>query len=387
MSPSYLADMIHRIILKQAMSGSLMLALSLPFLAQESNTQLQLFGHITASLEEEDGERHSDFSLGEHDFFVQSKITPRFSFLSETIVAPLNVSAGSADFKVSIERARLKYQYREWLSLIVGKMHTPVNYWNDVYHHGRLFFPTIDRPRSFGSVVPIHTLGMRLQGQNIGGLNFGYDLVIGNGMSSNDISDGTLQKSITTAVHIKPEEGTRIGVSAYFDRLGSNSVGAHVGHSASFHYMPGNEGYHPVNLDFELYCFSLYRKHGRWETLMEATLNRTELSDINVLDSATTALQLDTLGASSNSTFYWYLGRKVGNRSMLYGLVDLTDFEERDLHIKSNQLMKFGVGWAHEISPLLNFRAQVERYTGKEGFEVPKEDKWELKFRVAYCMY
>ena len=86
-----------------------------------------------------------------------------------------------------MERARLKYEFREWLSVIVGKMHTPVNYWNDVYHHGRLFFPTIDRPRSFGTHVPIHTLGLRLQGQNIGKLRFGYDLVIGNGMSSNDV--------------------------------------------------------------------------------------------------------------------------------------------------------------------------------------------------------
>lgn len=47
-------------------------------------------------------------------------------------------------------------------------MHTPVNEWNDAYHHGRLFFPTIDRPYSFGEFVPVHEVGLRLSGENLG---------------------------------------------------------------------------------------------------------------------------------------------------------------------------------------------------------------------------
>ena len=353
--------------------------------AQEPNTQVQMFGHVTANIEQENSESYSDFSLGEHDFFVQSRITSRFSFLSETVVAPLNASGhGSTDYKVSIERARLKYQHREWLSVIVGKMHTPVNYWNDVYHHGRLFFPTIDRPRSFGSVVPIHTLGLRLQGQNIGALNFGYDLLIGNGMSANDVSDGTVQKSLTAAVHIKPEDQTRISISAYRDLIAANSVGAHAGHSSKFHYMMGEPNWYPVDLDYELYCFSIYRKKGKWETLLETTRNRSGLSDTNDPELVS---GLDSLGTSSNHTLYWFAGHKIGKRGQLYALFDLTDFEERDLHIRSNQLLKLGLGWKQEFSPLVNMQIQAERYTGKEGFEIPKDDKWELKVRVAYCLY
>jgi len=355
--------------------------------AQDPTTQFQIFGHVTSAVEQENNERFSDFSLGEHDFFVQCKTIPRISFLSETVVAPLNVAGhGMTDFKVSIERARLKFQHREWFSVIIGKMHSPVNYWNDVYHHGRLFFPTIDRPRSFGSVVPIHTLGLRLQGQNIGALNFGYDLVVGNGMSSNDVSDGSLQKSFTAAVHIKPEERMRIGISAYRDQIAANSVGAHSGHSSTFHYMMGSPNWYPVDLDFELYCFSLYRKSSKWETLLETSWNRSGLSDSNDPELVG---GLDSLGTSNNYTFFLFAGKTIGKkkRDQIYGLVDLTDFEERDLHIKSNQLMKFGVGWAREFSPLVNIRAQVERYTGNEGFEIPKDDKWELKVRVAYCLY
>ncbi|MGB1619348.1 MAG: hypothetical protein ACPHBM_06965, partial [Flavobacteriales bacterium] len=234
------------------------------------STQFKMFGHFTSTIELGADQQFSDISLGEHDLFVQSTITPKVSFLGETVVAPLNAAGHSAaDFKVSIERARIKYEVREWLGVIVGKMHTPVNYWNDVYHHGRLFFPTIDRPRSFGAHVPIHTLGIRLQGQNIGRLKFGYDLVIGNGMSSNDLTDGNFQKSFTAAVHIKPEKQTRINLSLYRDIIYNNMVGAHAGHSGSSHYTMGDAGWHPVNLDYELYCFSFYRNKGNWEVLFE----------------------------------------------------------------------------------------------------------------------
>ena len=57
--------------------------------AQDPVTQFQMFGHFTANVELENDEQFSEFSMGEHDFFVQSKVTPRISFLSETIVAPV----------------------------------------------------------------------------------------------------------------------------------------------------------------------------------------------------------------------------------------------------------------------------------------------------------
>ena len=112
--------------------------------------------------------------------------------------------------------------------------------------------------------------------------------------------------------------------------------------------------------------------------------NRTGLSDSN--DPALVG-GLDTLGTSTNTTLFFYAGHKVGKRGRLYGVVDLTDFEERDLHIKSNQLAKFGLGWQHEFSPLVKSQIQVERYTGRDGLEIPADDKWELKFRIAYCLF
>jgi hypothetical protein len=82
--------------------------------------------------------------------------------------------------------------------LLVGKHHTPVNYWNYTYHHGRVFFPTIERPLLFeAEIIPLHTNGISLQGQNLGSAKFGYDVMIGNGLGSSDITDNDNRKSIT----------------------------------------------------------------------------------------------------------------------------------------------------------------------------------------------
>ena len=55
--------------------------------------------------------------------------------------------------------------------------------------------------------------------------------------------------------------------------------------------------------------------------------------------------------------------------------------------MKSNDLLKVGIGWQHEFSALVKTQIQAERYTGRDGFEIPADDKWELKVRLAYCLY
>ena len=71
----------------------------------------------------------------------------------------------------------------------------------------------------------------------------------------------------------------------------------------------------------------------------------------------------------------------------IYGLLDISNVSEADLHLKSNKLTKFGVGWSHDFSALVKSQVQFERYTGQTGYEVPADDKWELKVRIAYCLY
>jgi len=325
----------------------------------------QMFGHLEAGLEQDQGVNNSEFGMGEHDMFVTSQLTPMISFLSEITVSP---KADEGGFSSNIERALLKFNYSGNHSVIIGKMHTPLNYWNDTYHHGRLFFPTIDRPTSFSLVIPIHTLGLRLQGQNLGSLKFGYDLVVGNGLSSNDKGDGTLQKSFTGAVHFKPLEGSRIGIGYYRDIIFNNELGVHGGHSGAHHHDPIYKG----DVHAQVFNASAWIENERWEMLYELSMA------VNAYP--------DSLGAVNSVAHlsYLYLGRKY-NDETFFGIVDWVDVGDDDLHLMPQQLSKFGIGWKHEFNPFVHIKTQLERYTAlHKELIVTKPDKWEFKLQFAY---
>ena len=128
-------------------------------LAQQA-VQVRMFGHLESVTESisggQDDHDHSGwesgFNIGEHDMFITARISDRISFLSETVVGTAggHGHGGGAAFAASIERARIKFDYAPNHSVIVGKMHTPVNYWNDTYHHGRLFFLQLTGLRVLG---------------------------------------------------------------------------------------------------------------------------------------------------------------------------------------------------------------------------------------------
>lgn len=164
-----------------------------------------------------------NFGLGEQDLFITSEINERLSFLGETVFKFSPESP--TDFNISVERIILKYNYAGNHSILLGKHHTPINYWNDTYHHGRVFFPTIDRPLLFAlGIIPLHTTGVNLQGQNLGRFRFGYDVMIGNGIGSGDVVDNNPFKSMTLAVHVKPTDGLRLGAYLYHDVISKGST-------------------------------------------------------------------------------------------------------------------------------------------------------------------
>ena len=148
---------------------------SSPLLAQ--NTQIRGFVDALASYEK----GKVSFGFGEQDLFITSEFSDRLSFLGESVFK--YTPSSPTEFSVSIERVVIKYNYQGNNNIIIGKIHTPLNYWNDTYHHGRVFFPTIDRPLLFAAdIIPLHTTGISFQGHDFGKIKFGYDVVIGNGL-------------------------------------------------------------------------------------------------------------------------------------------------------------------------------------------------------------
>jgi hypothetical protein len=329
---------------------------------QLPETRFNGFGHIEY-MNTINNNPKGYFLIGEHDFFIQSKLTKRISFLGEYVIR-FN-SSSSTRFLPSIERSFVKYAFNSQNSVMLGKIHTPVNYWNDVYHHGRVFFPVIDRPYSFNSIVPLHTTGLQFQGQNIGSINFGYDVVLGNGIGSSDIFDKNSTPSITAAFHIKPIDGMRIGTSYFLNQLDSNSYGIHSGHGNN---VPRDTVYGGP-LTFGLASFSFAYFKGMIEILNEFSYNTT-FTNIG--------------GIAHNYSNFSYVGLVIKEKHIPYFMVDYLKVADNDLHAYPMEMFKVTLGYRHEFSHLINLKAQFEYLLKENTHHSSNQNKLAFKIQLAY---
>lgn len=339
---------------------TLLISIAFGYSQEISNVQLKMYGHVQYNLDDIGNSNNSYFSIGEQDFFVTADLANKVSFLSETIIK--YDATTSTKFAPSIERAQVKWDYFGNHSIIVGKMHTPLNTWNDEYHHGRLFFPTIDRPAAFGGMVPLHTLGVDFRGQYLGRLNFGYDVVVGNGLSSTDVYDAGLDKAIMVAVHICPVDDTRIGVSYYNDYMLKNSPDAHTGHTT---YVSSYVG--PMNL--ELYSFSFKKFTNKYEILNETGYNITK----------------STMGDTKNIFCFNYVGYNIDDNNTVYTLADYYRVSMDDMYTEPGKKLKVGIGYKHEISERFNFKLQFEQLNiANTQMDCWLTKQYGIKFQLAY---
>ena len=331
---------------------------------QKIETQFNGFGHLEFHFDNLDP-KNAYFAIGEHDFFVNTQLSKRISFLGEYVIRFNSKSATS--FLPSIERSLLKFNYYKNHNLILGKLHTPVNYWNDTYHHGRLFFPTIDRPLAFSYIIPLHTLGIQMQGQNLGKWNFGYDLVAGNGINSSDgVNTGT-DFSYTAAFHIKPFENFRFGMSHFYEKAKKHNPGTHSGHSTTYPHYVGDTYTGPMTLNLTSASLSYFGN--KLELLNEASYNRTFT---------------DSLGVANNWSNFTYLGYRLTDSSIPYLVADFIKIAENDLYVHPFDLLKVSIGYRHEFSHLLSLKAQAEYLTAlhqHQGHSHPNR----LSFRIQFA--
>ena len=343
---------------------SVFLSFSLSFAQEGIRTTFNGYGHLEAAADVTETNGNYYFQVGEHDFFINSQLTDKISFLGENVIR--FDSKSSTGFSASIERARLKFDYYKNHSLLVGKVHTPVNYWNDVYHHGRLFFPTVARPLAFSYLIPLHNLGIGFQGQNLGTINFGYDIFIGNGIASTDNFDLGSGQAITLAFHIKPTDGMRIGGSYYNDFLESNVSGVHSGHSNSY-ASSGNP--YKRSMNFELACFSFAYFLPKFECLNEFSLNRTNS---------------DSLGSAQNISNYLYLGYRIKPKMVTYLAADYIDIADNDLHSLPRSIATVLVGTRYEFSYLMNVKFQAGINRTLHGHGLHGADSFTFRLQFAY---
>jgi len=339
-------------------------------LAQEFSKRINVnvYGAIDYTVNRLGGRANNFFTLGEQDFFVTSRLSDRVSFLGETVVR-FDSKTGTT-FSASIERAQIKYDFSSTgnHSMLIGKMHSPVNYWNDVYHHGRLFFPTIDRPIAFSHFIPLHTMGVRLQGQNIGALNFGYDVMAGNGISSTDFSKTGGNLSLMASVHIKPFDGMRVQAGIYQDKIVNNLSGVHSGHSQNKSNFKGA-------VNFRLYTLSLSYFTNKFEFLNESVIN---------------VSRTDSLGRAVNLSSYLYMGLRLSDTSIPYIAMDFIDVSDDELHVQHLDKLFIGLGYRYEFNSQLSAKVQLMRladiHLHDDQVPVPERDNYSFKVQFAYAL-
>jgi hypothetical protein len=290
------------------------------------NTQIRGFIDVLSGIQQ----NKLSFELGEQDLFITSELNDRFSFLGESVFR--FTSATATKFSVSIERIVIKYNIAGNHNLLVGKHHTPVNYWNDTYHHGRVLFPTIYRPLLFdANIIPLHTTGISFQGHNLGDLKFGYDLMLGNGIGSSDVLDNDKRKSITAAVHIKPAEGLRFGLSWYNDVIAKGAT--------------AHDEIQRWQVKQNLFSGSAAYFGDKVELLAEATFGSNKT---------------DTTGSQQTIASYIYAGFKIKEKVVPYLRFDQLHFQEGEIFFHNNNTTSIVGGIRYNINYLTAVKLEYQ---------------------------
>ena len=326
---------------------TLLLSLLITGFSFGQTTQIRGFVDVTGGYN-----KKVSFGFGEYDLFITSAISDRISFLGETVFK--YDSEAHTEFGLSIERAIITYNLHGNHNLVMGKIHTPLNYWNDTFHHGRVFFPTIDRPLLFSArIIPLHTMGVGFAGNDLGNIKFGYNLFVGNGLGSSEVEDDNQEKSVTAAIHIKPADRLRIGLSYYYDII---SEGADV-HGIG-------EMDHMVNQ--HLISASVSRFGKKFEFLTEATgaLNHT-----------------DSTGTKNTIAGYAYAGYRIKEKFVPYVRYDNIRYQTGEMFYTKNNMQSFVAGLRYEI----NYLAVVKlEYQHLDNEFTPDVDKVTVQFAIGF---
>jgi hypothetical protein len=176
----------------------------------------------------------SGFSEGQFVLHIASALSERVSYFGEVSFTARN-DAGlgtprATGFDAEIERSIIRYDQSDYFKISFGRYHTPINYWNNAYHHGQWLQTTISRPEMTqfgGSFIPVHFIGGLAEGTlPANGLNFTYNAGIGNGRSSvlsrgGDFGDINNNRAWLATAFIKPDslDGLQVGGSYYQDRI------------------------------------------------------------------------------------------------------------------------------------------------------------------------
>lgn len=350
---------------------SVILAICWTPLSQGQDFNINLFTHFEYDSSDAADAADRTLEWGETALFITGNLTGKLSFLGEfTYTAPKYSSE-----QFSAHRYRLRYEFDRDNAVSFGKMHTPVNYWNDNFHHGRIFFPTINRPMSFSRFIPIHEVGVRFTGLSPIGTGVGYDVVLGTGQSEGDDAFGHGVQSYTVNFNWAPWSNSRAVVSYYYDTiLEYEDNPFHSGHShgGDNHMGMGGDGMHmdpldsgsDIDIPYELLSFSLHHEDEDWRTLTEISANRTD-------------------GGDWNHAVYQYAGYHITDVFTVYALYDYVDVDASEIHFRSGTERRVGLGLEWFVTDATSLKFEVRAEQNQQGANAD-EDVIEAQLSFAF---
>jgi hypothetical protein len=192
---------------------------------------LRAFSNVDFALNEEG--LPDTFALGQFDTFMTSALSEDLSVLAEVVFEFGEDNQAVLD----VERVQLKWAPSDLFSLTAGRMHTPLGYWNQTYHHGAWFQTTAGRPEMYlfeddGGILPVHMVGLQAAGTwhtRAAELKYSVAVVNGRGRIPDEIpnaQDATDGKAVSLWTGVAPSAvpGLELGVAGYLDTLPPDGV-------------------------------------------------------------------------------------------------------------------------------------------------------------------
>ena len=199
-----------------------------PGQAQDFDPKLStsVFGDIRAIPRDTARPEQSRTQLGQLVFHGIGQLDDHWGMLAEAV---LEFSDDTHETKVDLERFLLTYAVDDQWALGIGKRHTPIGYWNNAYHHGAIFQPTIDRPNQVkfeddGGLQPAHDTGLWVTGRNLGPTQAAFETMVSNGQTGNQEHDANQNKAISVHAESQLAGGAVLGLSYRSDRLAAGQV-------------------------------------------------------------------------------------------------------------------------------------------------------------------
>jgi hypothetical protein len=168
------------------------------------------------------------FALGQFDTFMTSALSEQISVLAEVVFEFGEDNSAVLD----VERVHLRWAPSDIFTMTAGRMHTPLGYWNQTFHHGAWLQTTADRPVMYrfeddGGILPVHMVGVQLAGTwngRSGALKYSAALVNGRGHIPDEITnvqDADDGKAVSLWLGLAPSalRGLEFGGSAYVDTI------------------------------------------------------------------------------------------------------------------------------------------------------------------------